>query len=126
MTERALICVVCPVGCELAATLEDGEAVKVVGVRGAVCAKGEEWARDEIENPMRVVTSSILVEGGELPLVSVRTDCTIPLGAVRALMAEIRRQRVAAPVRLGAVLLESPAGIPCSVIATRTVERAKG
>ena len=79
MTEtRELICINCPLGCGLTVTMKDGEVVKV---EGNTCPKGEAYGKKEVTNPTRIVTSTVRVSGGLMPVVSVKTAsaprCTI-------------------------------------------------
>ena len=76
MTEtRELICINCPLGCGLTVTLKDAEVVKV---EGNTCPKGEAYGKKEVTNPTRIVTSTVRVSGGVLPVVSVKTASDIP------------------------------------------------
>ena len=70
MEEKNLICICCPLGCPLTVTLENGE---VVSVTGNTCPRGAAYGRREVTNPTRIVTSTALVSGGVLPVVSVKT-----------------------------------------------------
>ena len=124
MSLRELVCVVCPNGCPLRLEISEEKPAKLLSLSGQGCPRGEIWARQEIENPLRTIASSVLVADGDFPLASVRTDAPIPLASVPAVMAEIRRLSVEAPVRIGDVLLAGPAGPACNVIATRSVRRA--
>ncbi|QTX32069.1 DUF1667 domain-containing protein [Aminithiophilus ramosus] len=123
MSLREFVCVVCPNGCLLSLEISAEKPAKLLSLSGQGCPRGEIWARQEIENPLRTIASSVLVADGDFPLVSVRTDAPIPLASVPAVMAEIRRLSVEAPVRIGDVLLAGPAGTACNVIATRSVRR---
>ncbi|MBF0530943.1 MAG: DUF1667 domain-containing protein [Deltaproteobacteria bacterium] len=124
MSMREMICVVCPNGCLVKAEIEDGPVLKVVKVDGCLCEKGEQWAEQEIRDPVRTIASSVLVEGGDAPLVSVRTDAPIPLNKIFDVMAAIKAKTVDAPVSIGDPLLRNPAGVACNVIATRNVQRS--
>jgi CxxC motif-containing protein len=121
MSKKELICVLCPNGCRLEVEIEESPQIIVKDVSGNLCEKGVEWARQEIVNPMRSISSSILVEKGELPLVSVRTDTPIPLKNIFDVMKEIKAFRVKAPVNIGDIIIEEVAGLPCNIIATRNV-----
>jgi CxxC motif-containing protein len=122
MSERELVCVVCPNGCAI--RVESAPDGTVSGVSGHRCSRGEQWARQEMRDPLRTIASSVLVEGGDRPLVSVRTDRAIPLSRVRDVMEEIRKLRPSAPIRIGQVLLSSPAGCETRIVATRRISRA--
>ncbi|HCL80099.1 MAG TPA: molybdopterin oxidoreductase [Synergistaceae bacterium] len=124
MSAREFTCVVCPNGCSIVVEVDDDETPVVAKVRGNVCKRGEEWARQEVENPLRTIASSVSVSGGDFPLASVRTTRPIPLGKIRDVMETIRQVTLAAPVEIGDVVLVSPAGCDTEVIATRGVGSA--
>lgn len=124
MTEREFTCVVCPNGCTIVADVDDDDTPVVARVRGNLCPRGEVWARQEVENPMRTIASSVPVEGGDFPLVSVRTNRPIPLSKIGEVMTAIRGVSLKAPVPMGSVVLSSPAGCDTEIIATREVHPA--
>ena len=121
---KELICVICPNGCQLQAEIQEGEVPSVADVTGNLCDKGPEWAKQEIINPMRTIASSVLVEGGDFPMASVRTDSPISLKNIFDVMKEIKTSRLKAPVRIGDVIIEKVAGLDCNIIATRNVQKA--
>jgi CxxC motif-containing protein len=121
MSTRELTCVVCPNGCTIVVDVDNDETPVVTRVQGNVCAKGETWARQEVENPMRTIASSVPVRDGDFPLASVRTNRPVPLARIREVMKEIRSVSLEAPVEIGTVVLASPAGCDTEVVATRRV-----
>ncbi|MFN3534405.1 MAG: DUF1667 domain-containing protein [Desulfatiglandales bacterium] len=122
MMKRELVCVICPNGCELEVEyLKEGENFELQSVKGQLCKKGPKWAEGEIKEPQRTISTSVLVEGGELPLVSVRTTSPVPLDSIFDLMKEIKKIRLQAPVRSGQVVLKNPKGIKTLVIATKDI-----
>lgn len=125
MKTRDLVCVVCPNGCSVRVDIEEGAPACILNMEGCQCEKGRNWAEQEIHNPVRTISSSILVEDGEIPLVSVRTDAPIPLDKIFAVMEEIRAKIVQAPLSNGDLLICNPAGVCCNIIATRPVARRK-
>lgn len=124
MKKRDLICVICPNGCQLEADIEEKPSTRVLEVRGNLCEKGIPWAEQEITNPMRTIASSILVDGGDMPLVSVRTDAPVPLKSIHPVMDAIKSLRAKPPVRIGDIMIHHPAGTDCNIIATRHVNPA--
>ena len=74
---RELICIACPNGCHLKATIEDG---KVKEVEGNTCRKGEKYAEEECINPTRILTTTVKVKNGVLPVASVRSEYALPKG----------------------------------------------
>ncbi|RHP41937.1 MULTISPECIES: DUF1667 domain-containing protein [unclassified Clostridium] len=120
MEKRELICIGCPLGCPLTVTMEENG----ITVTGNTCKRGEIYAKKEVTNPTRVVTSSVHVNDGVIPMVSVKTKEDIPKDKIFACMEEIRRVFVAAPVHIGDIVIEDCAGTGVPVIATKNVERA--
>ena len=117
MEIRELTCIRCPMGCQLTVTV-DGDNVTVTG---NTCPRGAEYGKNEVTNPLRTVTSSVRVTGGELPLVSVKTAGEIPKGKIFDVMDDIRRAEVAAPVKIGDVVIADAAGTGVPVVATKNI-----
>lgn len=125
MSTREFTCVVCPNGCSIAVEVDNDETPVVTRVQGNVCKRGEVWARQEVENPMRTIASSVPVRGGNFPLASVRTNRPVPLTKIREVMEEIRAVILEAPVEIGDVVVPSPAGCDTEVVATRRVRKIR-
>ncbi|MBP3782445.1 MAG: DUF1667 domain-containing protein [Butyrivibrio sp.] len=119
METRELTCIGCPMGCLLTVTLGNGE---VTEVKGNTCAKGDIYARKEVVNPTRIVTSTVKIEGGDKERVSVKTANDIPKNKIFEVMKDIDAACVKAPVHIGDVLVKDVAGCGVDVIATRNVE----
>ncbi len=115
---KELICIGCPMGCMLTAELENGEVIKVTG---NTCPRGDAYARKELISPTRIVTSIARVEGGELPVVSVKTAQDIPKEKIKDCIAEIKKAALRAPVRIGDVAVKNVADTGVDVIATKNV-----
>lgn len=84
--------------------------------------RGADYVRQELIDPRRTISTSILVEGGELPLASVRLTSPIPKDRIMDAAAEIRRYKVTAPVKAGTVVIQNLFGLGSDVIVTKTVE----
>ena len=122
--KKELICILCPHACLLQTDMEEAADITVNEITGHLCEKGPTWAEQELMNPVRTIASSIRVESGDFPLVSVRTDAPIPLHTILDVMNEIKSLKTRAPIRIGEILIKNPAGTPCNIIATRNVNRA--
>ena len=70
METKELICIGCPMGCPLTVEVTQNEVSKVTG---NTCPKGDAYARKEVTNPTRIVTSTIKVEGSRRRFISVKT-----------------------------------------------------
>lgn len=98
-----------------------GKQIEII--EGNKCKKGAEYAQEEVLNPRRVLTSSVLILGGELPIVSVKTLAPIPKEKVFDALAEIKRTVVNAPVRSGDVIIKNVADTGINIVATKAVPR---
>ena len=70
MEIKNLTCINCPVGCSLKVEM-DGSHVTCVS--GNTCRRGEVYARKEVTNPTRIVTTTVKVVNGTSGTVSVKT-----------------------------------------------------
>jgi len=118
MEKRELICIGCPLGCPL---VVETDGVEVASVTGNTCKRGDVYARKEVTNPTRIVTSSVKVEGGALAAVSVKTKEDIPKGKIFDCVSALKDVVVKAPVHIGDVVLANVAGTGVDVIATKNV-----
>ncbi len=119
MENRDLICIGCPLGCPLTVTIENGE---VTAVTGNTCPKGDAYARKEVTNPTRIVTSTVCVEGGVAPMVSCKTAADIPKGKIFEVTTALKDVVVQAPVTIGDVLLANAADTGVDIIATKNID----
>ena len=117
-------CVLCPSGCLIEAELTGEHPPRLKSLSGNRCPKGEEWTRQEIEDPMRTIATSVLVRGGDFLNASARTTRAIPREKIFEVMDAIRALgALDAPVHIGQVLLKNPAGTDTEIIATRVVNK---
>ena len=113
-----LTCIGCPMGCPLTVTMEDGA---VTSVTGNTCPRGDAYARKEVTNPTRIVTSTVRVTGGKLAMASVKTASDIPKGRIFDCVKALKDVEIPAPVTIGQVVLKDAAGTGVDIIATKNV-----
>ena len=99
--QKKLTCIICPRGCDLTATICDGN----VTVAGHTCPKGEEYAINECTNPVRTVTATVRVSNRLDTMVSVKTAVPVAKDSMMAVMEQLRKITVTAPVHIGDVIL---------------------
>ena len=117
---KEFTCILCPNGCDIQADLDDKNTIQ--SINGANCQGGISYVRQEITDPQRTISSSILVKGGALPLVSVRLTKPVPKNSIFHVMEQIKSVTLTAPVRTGDVILSNVLGLGSDVIATKDVE----
>lgn len=115
--KKQFTCIVCPLGCALTAEIEDG---KVVGVSGNTCPRGEKYARNEITNPVRTVTSTIRTNDGHT--VSVKTSTPIPKNKIFDCMTKINSVKIDLPISVGDVIIKGVCGTDSDIVATSEVK----
>lgn len=118
---KNLICINCPLGCALTVEM-DGK--NILGIKGNACKRGEVYARNEVTSPVRMVTTTVPIIGGSLPVLSVKTREAIPKEKIFACIRALRNIRLQAPVRIGDVVLKDVAGTGVEVVATKNVDAA--
>ena len=116
---KKITCIDCPVGCSLSVDIENHKAVKVSGNK---CPKGEIYAVSEVENPMRILTSTVIAKGLRLKMIPVRTDVPIPKAKIPQAMEEIRKVRVTKPVLQGKPIIKNLLNLKANLISTREAE----
>lgn len=118
MEKRELICIGCPLGCPVTVEFEGSE---INSVTGHTCKRGEDYARKEVTNPTRIVTSTVMVEGGHLDMVSVKTNRDIPKGKIFDCVMALKGAKVKAPVHIGDVIVSNIAETGVDIVATKEI-----
>ena len=119
MEERKLTCIGCPMGCPLTVVMNGKE---VVSVTGNTCKRGDVYARKEVTDPTRIVTSTVRVSGGRIPMVSVKTKEDIPKDKIFECVRALKGIQVSAPVHIGDIILKNVADTGVDIVATKNVE----
>lgn len=110
-----IICIACPKGCRLEVLRSQGEIL----VSNAGCKQGTEYADGEINDPRRMVASTVRVNNSIHPLVPVYTEFPFPKGKIKSLLDEIREVKLNAPVKIGQVVIENALDTGINIIASR-------
>jgi len=118
--KRHLVCVVCPVGCEIDVA-HDGS--KIISMEGNKCEKSEEFVRQELIEPMRILTTTVRIEGSRWPVIPVRTDKAVPKRLFPPIMRQLRRVELRAPVNILDVVVRDVLRTGANIVATRSMRR---
>ncbi|MBD5517144.1 MAG: DUF1667 domain-containing protein [Lachnospiraceae bacterium] len=120
MEVKNLTCINCPMGCPLTIEME-GE--QVIRVSGNTCKRGEIYARKEVTNPTRIVTTTVKVLNGTSDTVSVKTKEDIPKEKIFDCVKALKNVQVEAPVHIGDVIADNIAETGVDIVATGNIER---
>ena len=101
---KKITCIECPQGCQLEVEIENNYVVKVTGNK---CEKGIPYAKQEIESPMRTVTTTVLTKGLELKMVPVKTVKPIPKARIMEALEEIKKIQLDQPAKAGDMIADN-------------------
>ncbi len=118
--EREFVCIICPNGCRIKV---EYEGTNIKNIKGDECPKGKDYVKNEITNPLRVFTGSVLVENGDFSLVSVKTPVPIPKKYLKKIGEITRRIKVDAPVKIGQIVASNLLGENIDLVATRKIKK---
>ena len=113
---KNLICIGCPMGCQLTSEMENGV---VVSVSGNTCKRGEDYARKECVAPMRAVTGTVRLNDGRI--LPVRTASDVPKEKVFAVAEAFNTAHPGAPLTIGDVVIPNVCGTGVDVVATKNM-----
>lgn len=113
---KELICIVCPNGCHLKVDEENG-----YNVTGNKCERGAEYGKAELLHPVRVVTSTVRIEGAACRRLPVKTSAAVDKDRIFDVMALLDGVTVHAPVRTADVIVPNLFGTGVSVIACKSM-----
>lgn len=119
--KKELICITCPMGCHLSAELN--EQNEVVSVSGNSCPRGAKYARKELTEPERVLTTTVKINHALHRLLPVMSSGSIPKKYLTKAMEEINQTEVNAPVKYGDVVVENICGCGIDIIASRSMDK---
>lgn len=120
-------CTTCPSECLLTVEVErdaNGAVAAARSVTGNNCPRGDKFAHQELTCPMRVLTTTVAVSGGDEALLPVRTAEAIPLTLHAQAMDLIRGLVVEAPIRMGDIVLEDLLNTNIDLIASMDINPA--
>ena len=118
--EREFICIICPNGCRIKV---EYEGINIKSIKGDECPEGKDYVKNEITNPLRVFTGSVLAGNGDFSLASVKTSVPIPKKYLKKIGEITRQLKVEAPVEIDQVVASNLLNENIDLIATRKIEK---
>lgn len=116
--KKEIVCTVCPQGCRITAA---GEGKVFLSAEGYGCKRGLEYASSEYAHPVRILTTTVKIQGEESNLLPVRSERPLPREAVFRCMDVIRSIEVTLPVKCYDVIVSDICGTGVDIVATKTV-----
>ena len=115
---KELVCVNCPKGCRIQVAMEGN---KILSIEGNNCPKGKQYAESEMICPMRILTTTVKIEGGCQNVLPVVTEKEIPLAKMDEAMEEVRTIHVQSHVTMGQVIKEDLAHTGVRLLSSRSM-----
>jgi CxxC motif-containing protein len=114
---REILCIVCPKGCRMQA--EEGS--QSISVTGNSCKRGEDFARAEIFNPVRTLTTTVRTVFPEAPVLPVRTEGEIPKASIPGVMEFLNTLTIRERLGIGKIAAANVLGLGRNVIITSNI-----
>lgn len=112
-----MICITCPLGCPL--TIEkDGDQIEV---SGNTCPRGKQYAINELTDPKRMITTTVVIHGAIHHQLPVITSKPISKALIFDVMKELKQVEVNAPIEINDVIVENVLDSGVDIIASRTM-----
>lgn len=113
---KDLTCIICPRGCRL--HIDDD-----LNVTGNSCPRGAAYAKQEVLDPRRTLTSTVRCHSELLEVCPVKSAEALPKGKILDAMKEINAVTLTPPVHIGQVVVKDVCGTGIDIIATRDIPR---
>ena len=118
---KKINCIVCPLSCVGEVTLADGQ---IETIAGFTCDRGNKYGQEEVTFPKRTLTTTVKVDGGELPLLPVVSKAPLPKDRVIDCARHLSCVKIKAPIMEGDIICSNILGLGVDIIATRDLALA--
>ena len=115
---KSITCISCPLGCNISIDKKRDKEI----FTGNECKKGEKYAIQEINNPMRILTTTVKVDNGDVKLLPVRSKKKIPKDMIIRGIIELSKIKVKAPIKCGDLIFKNILETGIDIIASRNIE----
>ncbi|MBC7194914.1 MAG: DUF1667 domain-containing protein [Caldisericia bacterium] len=111
---KEITCIICPVGCRI---LIDKDSIS-----NYKCRKGLEYAKEELTNPKRNITTTVKAINLSKRRVAVRLDKEIPKNKIFDVLKEIKKVKIEKSIKRGEVIKENILNLGVNLISQETVD----
>lgn len=120
MRRDSITCIVCPMGCRVEFSV--GPDNNLGDITGYECKKGKKYATSEFKNPLRILTTTVLIEGADYAVLPVRTDRPVPKSRLQELMKAIAAIKVIPPIETGHVIIRNILDTGADLVSTGSLK----
>lgn len=115
---KEFVCIVCPNSCHLTVSDDSGH----VEVNGNSCPRGKKHGIQEFSCPMRMITTTVAVNNGMLPRLSVVSTDEVPRGKLKQCLNDIYKIEIKAPIKVGDIIIKNIQGTGVDIVASRSMD----
>lgn len=116
MEEKRMVCIACPIGCSLSISKENDK----ITVKGNSCPRGEAFAIQEMVDPKRMLTTTMLTANGKmLPVIS---TAVISKNILMNAIDVLKKKCVKTPIKQGEIIIENILNTGVNIVASKTME----
>lgn len=112
--QTKIICIVCPRGCKMTASYENGQ----IKVQGNACKRGKAFALLEMTAPKRSLTTTARTIFSDFPVLPVRTDTDLPKEMIFKVMEMINSVLLTERIKKHDVIIANILGTGCNIVAS--------
>ncbi len=116
MSEKELICIMCPVGCHV--FIDEN-----LNVSGNKCPRGKIYATEEMTCPKRILTTTVKTDNKHMPRLSVKTNIPIEKSLIFEALEKLNHITVKKNVKIGDVIVKHILDTDVDIIATKKLIR---
>lgn len=120
--KKAIVCTLCPNGCEIAAEYSGHKDIIISGNR---CKKGYNYAVNECFNPRRTFTGSVDIAGNYRRRISVRSNKPIPKDRLFDCAELLREIKLEAPVDAGYIVIKNIFDSGADIVTTMSLGKER-
>ena len=110
-------CIICPKSCKINVNESDG----TLDVNGYECSRGKKYAINEISDPRRIFTSTVIIKNGPIRMLPVRTDLPIRKNDWLKARELVKNIIVDLPVEFGYIIVDGFIEKNIKLISTRAI-----
>ena len=120
LEEKEITCVICPNSCRL--TVWRDAKTNEVMVKGYECPRGKNYGFNEYTNPVRMLITTMRIEGGTLPVIPIRSEKELPKSQIFNAIRVVNDHACYAPVKMGDIVIKNILDTGVDIIASRDME----
>ena len=115
-----ITCIICPNGCQITVVEHPDGLLEILG---STCKRGMEYAGQEYRQPKRMLITTMRVDGGQLPVIPVRSNKELPKERIFEAVEHVSHIALRAPIKMGTVVVPNLLNLGVDVIASRDIKR---